>query len=641
MIKLGYEIGTGAAVEIPLRHTAVTGQTQESGKTTTLEALIERSGLRAVAFITKRGEKSFRLSKPVPVYFSEPEIAPETPLWRWIESIFETVGESVGRDEKAAIIQASDCELEIEHYKVKGEARKRLHATARKVKTLEQVAANVEVMLSIARGKMQTGLTCLNAYFKIVIPQIRKLKASPQLELLPGINVMDLESLTDEMQMLVIRSVIEEVYRRRRKIVVIVPESAKFIPRARKSPVRLAAEMFIRQGLGIGNVLMLDSQDLANVATEVLKNVGVWILGKQNEINEVKRVVDYIPVNPKIPREAIMQLGKGQFFAVFSGQVKKVYVQPAGMENVHAEAIARGDESPDSWNAIVRRLETNRVLDNDEMPRLLQQEIREQDEAIEEMERELAENVYAEIDDVRKDSAAAGDAQPGDRAEPAVVSGSESSGTEDARQMENQTDYRALFERAQVEIAELKNKIKALGGALDSEYPGDTCPACGGSKDNRQLIHIAPGLNSVLCKLDTFHNSPCPSPAQNGKLNLEVKAIALNGNMAEFLRELRAHPEVIALLREQPEIRVKVARPVIDWDSSTVGGRIAKMFSEGFFSQPKTASNVVAELKRRGWPTPTTNVYKPLDKLAAMGFVTVESDGYLAVKGAKITTVNA
>ena len=47
------------AVEIPIRHMAVTGQTQEAGKTTALEALIARSGLRAVTFVTKRGEGSF------------------------------------------------------------------------------------------------------------------------------------------------------------------------------------------------------------------------------------------------------------------------------------------------------------------------------------------------------------------------------------------------------------------------------------------------------------------------------------------------------------------------------------------------------------------------------------------------------
>ena len=43
LIHLGYEVGTGNSVEIPLKHTAVTGMTQESGKTTTLEALVSRA----------------------------------------------------------------------------------------------------------------------------------------------------------------------------------------------------------------------------------------------------------------------------------------------------------------------------------------------------------------------------------------------------------------------------------------------------------------------------------------------------------------------------------------------------------------------------------------------------------------------
>jgi hypothetical protein len=52
-VHLGFEVGTGNSDEIPLRNIAVTGQTQESGKTTTLEALISRAKVPALAFITK------------------------------------------------------------------------------------------------------------------------------------------------------------------------------------------------------------------------------------------------------------------------------------------------------------------------------------------------------------------------------------------------------------------------------------------------------------------------------------------------------------------------------------------------------------------------------------------------------------
>ena len=47
-IKLGYEIETGKQVDVKPSHLIVTGVTQLSGKTTTLEALIKRSGLKAI-----------------------------------------------------------------------------------------------------------------------------------------------------------------------------------------------------------------------------------------------------------------------------------------------------------------------------------------------------------------------------------------------------------------------------------------------------------------------------------------------------------------------------------------------------------------------------------------------------------------
>ena len=45
-IKLGYEIKTGKVISINPSHLIVTGITQLSGKTTTLEALIKRSRLK-------------------------------------------------------------------------------------------------------------------------------------------------------------------------------------------------------------------------------------------------------------------------------------------------------------------------------------------------------------------------------------------------------------------------------------------------------------------------------------------------------------------------------------------------------------------------------------------------------------------
>jgi hypothetical protein len=58
-IKLGYEVPTGKEVFVEPSHLIVTGITQQSGKTTTLEGLIHRGTGKAIVFKTKPGEKSF------------------------------------------------------------------------------------------------------------------------------------------------------------------------------------------------------------------------------------------------------------------------------------------------------------------------------------------------------------------------------------------------------------------------------------------------------------------------------------------------------------------------------------------------------------------------------------------------------
>src|ERR1700686_5553559 len=92
-IKLGYEVGTGKAIYIPGdRHIGITGQTQRSGKTTTIEAIISRSSGCALAFICKRGESSFRMqSAQIPPFFQDPLSAPDPEIagWEYVQAILE------------------------------------------------------------------------------------------------------------------------------------------------------------------------------------------------------------------------------------------------------------------------------------------------------------------------------------------------------------------------------------------------------------------------------------------------------------------------------------------------------------------------------------------------------------------------
>jgi hypothetical protein len=127
-----------------------------------------------------------------------------------------------------------------------------------------------------------------------------------------------------------------------------VPEAWKFIPQGRGTPVKLAAEAFIRQAAGLHNYLWLDSQDIAGVEKIILKSVPLWILGVQREANEVKRTLAQIPAGFKKPRpEEIATLGLGEFFVCHGKHITKVYVQPAWMSADEAKAIARGERSID------------------------------------------------------------------------------------------------------------------------------------------------------------------------------------------------------------------------------------------------------------------------------------------------------
>ena len=315
-VLLGYEVGTGSPVSVPLKHMAVTGQTQEAGKTTALEALITRSGMKAVAFVTKRGESSFSDARTIRPYFREQAD------WQFVASILEASRGEKLKFERAWIIRAS-----------------------RGATTLADVQRNVQKAMETAKGMSADVYLTLDAYLDAVVPQIGRVRWASSVELSTGLHVMDLTALNVEMQHLVIRSTLDWVLNHETDTVVVVPEAWKFIPQGRGTPAKLAAESFIRQAAGLGNYLWLDSQDIAGVEKIILKSVPVWVLGVQREANEVKRTLAQIPAGIKKPRpEAIATLGLGEFFLCYGTHTRKVYVQPLWMSDADAVAVARGEQ---------------------------------------------------------------------------------------------------------------------------------------------------------------------------------------------------------------------------------------------------------------------------------------------------------
>jgi hypothetical protein len=319
-VHLGFEVGStrlghGIPVLIPIRHMAVTGQTQESGKTTALEALITRSGLAAIAFLTKRGEASFTSAHQIKPFFQE------RADWQFVESILESAMKQRMKFERAWIVKA-----------------------CRGAKTLADVQANVRRLEGQSKRSMDQDLyMLLGEYLDKVVPLIQSLPKSPNVVISDGLNVMDLRSYPEELQSLVISSTLDHIHKTAQGVITVIPEAWKFIPQGRNTPVHMVAEKLIREGAGLKNYVWIDSQDMAGVDKVLLRGCPVWLIGVQREANELKRALANMPAMLKKPKaEQVATLQLGQFYACFGSEIRKTFIQPAWMDEKTASAIAAG-----------------------------------------------------------------------------------------------------------------------------------------------------------------------------------------------------------------------------------------------------------------------------------------------------------
>src|SRR5580658_463423 len=92
-IRIGFEVTTGAPVDVPLQHIAVYGLTRQAGKTTALEGMVNRyaggpDGLsalfgeeRALVFRTGKNEIPFANARRIRPFFRERHD------WRFVERL--------------------------------------------------------------------------------------------------------------------------------------------------------------------------------------------------------------------------------------------------------------------------------------------------------------------------------------------------------------------------------------------------------------------------------------------------------------------------------------------------------------------------------------------------------------------------
>lgn len=760
MILLGFEIGTGKRIEIPeTGHLAWFGQTQLSGKTTALEAIAFRGGLKAVAFITKQGEGGFLTGRTIPPYFSEPTNDEEQPLWRWVKSILEASQQRKLNFEEAWVIRA--CE------------------EPRQAKTLAEVHANIRSLLqgeSIAvakgRGKKQkfiqkvtrkpvSGInagvyTSLNAYFNIVMPQLARLPYTKKLELGPGLNVMNLQEYAMETQALVIRSVMEWIYQKEKNVRMILPECQDFIRQGTNSPVKMAAETYIRKGGANKNFMWFDSQDMAVVDKFALKACSIVGIGVQTEINEIDRTLASL-FNRDLKTIDIARLKIGEFFVRTSeARVSKVYVMPAWCDSeIHAQEIAKGNLPVSSLREVLSGFKNSRKLvgrslisreidstaddysrkpAQDKPHQLLQLQTQESPDEDEETEPTHSNAIHED------------DGSPVDRCERFSGSGSipdsekrplsgaaiQSSGISDTSEISKESSADGETEKEKTQnlkqetinekpgrsdhgekvfdlsgegqrdsegilrdfsgriqssteenYAEIQNQVGAIRNVPGSEgeymQPEKTIAdrvrkvfglQMGEIRDTQmehteicELLIWYDRLNEAhdalvdrVRQLESSNGSKAlpvndsdraassahthnPSPAASNGLPLTAPQLA---HIYKYVKECAANdPGILDLLTRRPELRVKIERQTIEMDDLSIIGRIARLLHDGYFKQPKNGPMVQKELKRRGCDQPTTNLYKPLNRLTEMGFLTLEPDGFQEVSEMKVMVVGS
>jgi hypothetical protein len=349
MIPLGFELGSGRAIAIPPAHTVFVGQTQRAGKTTTLEACAVRSGYSCLAFLTKRGEASFRLAREIPPYYSDDFFD-----WEIVRDVcLALTGARWGEFQRQAVRVICE-EGEI------GTPGKPSFVSWPRPENFAELEENIAIALPKASGRMKMSLIEVRADVRKARRELDRLQvraADPELEL--GLNVVNLEAERPHIQSLVISSMMNHLRQRESRSIVCLPEAWKFTDSRRRTPVGEAARQFIREGAALHNFLWIDSQTLAGLSGELLAQIRVWLFGVQRYKAEIEKTLDAIPDNifPRPSRGDIANLKLGQFVLAFDGELLPVYVQPVWMSASHAQAIACGEELIESARDILEEFD--------------------------------------------------------------------------------------------------------------------------------------------------------------------------------------------------------------------------------------------------------------------------------------------
>jgi len=180
-----------------------------------------------------------------------------------------------------------------------------------------------------------------------LIKEMKNIEIVDTLQLPYRINVIDIHGLSLGLQQLIVHSVLTEILNKHSNVVVVLDEAHRFIPERKPSAARDAVTTLIKEGRAKGDFLWMSDQTITGVDKDVLKQMHVWILGCQTELNEANRILDQLTHDLGLKRRDIYQLKTGHFLVNTREWTKLAYLVPEGMSLDLAEKVITGQIKPE------------------------------------------------------------------------------------------------------------------------------------------------------------------------------------------------------------------------------------------------------------------------------------------------------
>lgn len=163
--------------------------------------------------------------------------------------------------------------------------------------------------------------------------------------------------------------------------------------------------------------------------------------------------------------------------------------------------------------------------------------------------------------------------------------------------------------------------------------------------ENKRLEGIVHDLRKELAELKTkLATAPKAAAPAVTAPNGHGAPVDFEALYQQFRARARQDPELVNLIVPTPQLTlVREIKPV-EANTDTMFGKVVYLLHQGFFTQPKAASDARRELIRLfdlGIKTPTANVATELSKLVSYGYLTNETDGYQAVAEMRKNIVQA